>query len=206
MPTIQHPYKKSFDRLFEIAERQQGDFTAKQAEAAGFDEKNHYYHVRCGNWIRECRGVYRLSKFPITERPDMIAWSLWSRDRTDKPQGVYSHETALSFYNLSDLNPPKLHMTVPPDFRRSAPIPQVLVLHRGILYEDEIEDARGFWVTKPLKTIADLVAAGYVEDTFLRQAAREALQRGLISQSKIAADTRISDDVKKKILEFIKDH
>ena len=204
MPTILHRNKESSERLFEIAEGQQGYFTAKQAEAAGFDKKNHHYHVRSGNWIRECRGVYRLAKFPITEHPDMIAWSLWSRDRTDKPQGVYSHETALSVYNLSDLMPAKLHMTVPPDFRRNAAIPGVLVLHRGKLHDDEIEAMQGFRVTRPLKAIADVIAAGDISADFVQQAVRQAVQRGLISRSKLAAAAHIPEDVKKKIGDLMK--
>ncbi len=204
MPTILHRNKESSERLFEIAEGQQGYFTAKQAAAAGFDKKNHHYHVHSGNWIRECRGVYRLSKFPIAEHPDMIAWSLWSRDRSDEPLGVYSHETALSVYNLSDLMPARLHMTVPPDFRRNASIPGVLVLHRGRLYIDEIEARQGFRVTRPLKAIADLIVGGYISADHMQQAVRQAVQRGLISHSKLAAASRIPGDVKKKIEKFIK--
>lgn len=200
-----HLHKDSSERLFEIAEGQQGYFTAKQAEAAGFDKKNHHYHVRSGNWVRECRGVYRLSKFPIAEHPDMITWSLWSRDRTDKPQGVYSHETALSVYNLSDVMPAKLHMTVPPSFRRNAAIPGVLVLHRGRLYNDEIEAMRGFKVTRPLKTISDLLVAGYLSGDHVQQAVRQAAERGLIYRSMLAAAPRIPADVKKKIGELMKE-
>lgn len=203
MTATRHQYRESSTRLFEYAEGQQGYFTAKQAETAGFDAKNHHYHVRAGNWVRECRGVYRLARFPIAEHPDMVAWSLWSRDRTDKPQGVYSHETALSVYGLSDLNPPKLHMTVPPTFRRNAPIPGVLVLHRGRLHDDEVEGRQGFRVTRPLKTIADLAAAGDISEDAIRQAVREALQRGLITRAKLAAAVRIAGDVRKKIAGFL---
>jgi predicted transcriptional regulator of viral defense system len=39
------------------------------------------------------------------------------------PQGIYSNETALSLNDLSDLHPSKLHMTVPPSFRRNE-VPQ----------------------------------------------------------------------------------
>jgi predicted transcriptional regulator of viral defense system len=204
MTTIRHRHRESFERLYEIAEGQQGYFTAKQAEAAGFDKKNHHYHVRSGNWVRECRGVYRLSKFPLAQYPDMIAWSLWSRDRSDKPQGVYSHETALSFYNLSDLMPAKLHMTVPPEFRRNAQIPGVLVLHRGRLRADEIEAEQGFQVTRPLKAIADVIASGYISEDYLRQAVRQAVSRGLINRSKLSEAGRMPADVKKKIEEYMK--
>lgn len=204
MSTMLHRHTKSSERLFEVAEGQQGYFTAKQAEAAGFDKKNHHYHVRSGNWIRECRGVYRLSKFPLAQYPDMITWSLWSRDRMDRPQGVYSHETALSFYDLSDLMPAKLHMTVPPEFRRNAEIPGVLVLHRGRLHDEEVEAMQGFRVTRPLKAIADVIAAGDISADYLRQAVRQAVRRGLVSRAKLAAAARIPGGVKKKIEEFMK--
>lgn len=112
-------------RLFEIAEVQQGFFTAKQAKAAGFAENTHPYHVQVGNWIREHRGIYRLALFPIAEHPDLVKWALWSRNRNEAPEGVYSHQTALSLYELSDLNPAKLHMTVATHFRRNSEIPGI---------------------------------------------------------------------------------
>jgi len=101
----------------------------KQAKAAGFAENTHPYHVHAGNWIREHRGIYRLTLFPMTDRPDLVLWALWSRNRNEKVEGVYSHHTALSLFDLSDLNPAKLHMTVPTDFRRNSDIPGILVLH-----------------------------------------------------------------------------
>ena len=50
----------------------------------------------CWNWIREHRGIYRLADFPTTERPDLMLWYLWSKNRQEIPEGIYSHETALS--------------------------------------------------------------------------------------------------------------
>lgn len=121
MTNNRHSHKETFKRLYEIAEEQGGYFTTKQAAAAGFGQKNHGYHVRTGNWIRERRGIYRLARFPQAERPDLMFWWLWSRNRDDMPQGVYSHETALSLYNLSDINPARLHMTVPRSFNTGGP-------------------------------------------------------------------------------------
>ncbi|MFH1725131.1 MAG: type IV toxin-antitoxin system AbiEi family antitoxin domain-containing protein, partial [Elusimicrobiota bacterium] len=117
------PHQQSFQRLYEIAEAQQGYFTTKQAKAAGFDERNHPYHVKAGNWTRERRGLYRLTRFPAADRPDLVVASLWSMNRNGEIQGCFSHETALTLYELSDAMPSKLHMTVPPGFRRMAPAP-----------------------------------------------------------------------------------
>jgi predicted transcriptional regulator of viral defense system len=94
--------KAAAKRLYEIAEVQNVFFTAKQAKAAGFAENTHPYHVHAGNWVREHRGIYRLASFPRGERPDLVLWSLWSRNRGEAAQGVYSHQTALSLHDLSD--------------------------------------------------------------------------------------------------------
>lgn len=178
-------HREAARRLFEIAEQQQGFFTTKQAKAAGFAENTHPYHVQVGNWIREHRGIYRLALFPMTDRPDLVLWALWSRNRDEEIEGVYSHETALSLYDLSDLNPAKLHMTVPSDFRRNSDIPGILVLHHADLPESDVQTAQGFKFTRPLRTILDLIEAGTVERNFIRQALRQAVDRGLISRQRI---------------------
>jgi predicted transcriptional regulator of viral defense system len=172
-------------RLFEIAEGQQGFFTAKQAKSAGFAENTHPYHVQVGNWIREHRGIYRLTLFPLAENPDLVKWALWSKNRDEVMEGAYSHQTALSLYELSDLNPAMLHMTVPTHFRRNSEIPAILVLHYADLASDDVQTAQGFKYTRPLRTILDLIEADSVERTFLRQALRQALHRGLITRSEV---------------------
>jgi predicted transcriptional regulator of viral defense system len=169
--------------LFAIAKDQSGFFTTKQAKAAGFAEKTHPYHVQTGNWIREYRGIYRLADFPATERPDLMLWYLWSRGRDEAPQGVYSHETALSLYELSDANPSKLHMTVPTTFRRNSEIPSVLVLHRGNIPSQDVQEMFAVRCTTPLRTVRDLVTEPKTDKVLLRQAVREALARGLMMRN-----------------------
>src|ERR1022692_2152570 len=178
-------HRESERRLFETAEAQEGFFTTKQAKAAGFAENTHPYHVQVGNWIREYRGIYRLSLFPIAEHPDLVKWALWSRNRNEVTEGVYSHQTALSLYELSDLNPAKLHMTVPTHFRRSSAIPSILVLHYADLPDEDVQASQGFEYTRPLRTILDLIEADTVERAFLRQALGQALSRGLITRQQL---------------------
>ncbi|MGA2605964.1 MAG: type IV toxin-antitoxin system AbiEi family antitoxin domain-containing protein [Halobacteriota archaeon] len=182
--------KEAAKRLYEVAEGQQGFFTTKQAKAAGFAENTHPYHVQVGNWIREHRGIYRLASFPRGERPDLMLWSLWSRNREEIAQGVYSHQTALSLHDLSDAMPAKLHMTVPKGFRRNSEIPRVLVLHLADLPQGDIGAANGVRVTKPMRTILDLLEGGEVPPATLRQALRKGLRRGLIRRSEIAEARR----------------
>lgn len=179
------PRTETHRRLYEIAEGQQGFFTTKQAKAAGFAENTHPYHVHVGNWLREYRGIYRLAMFPATDHPDLVQWALWSRNRREETEGVYSHQTALSLWDLSDVNPSKLHMTVPKRFRRNSKHPGILVLHYADLSEHDVEAAQRFKFTKPIRTILDLIEADAVSKDIVRQAMRQAFARGLINRKQV---------------------
>jgi len=126
-----------------------------------------------------------------------MLWSLWSRNRGEVRQGVYSHQTALSLYDLSDVMPAKLHMTVPKSFRRNSEIPRVLVLHFADLPQSDIAAVHGVRVTKPMRTILDLLEGGEIPPATLRQVLREALRRGLIRRNEIAETKKHLVDSKK---------
>lgn len=170
------------ESLYAIAEAQQGYFTAGQAVGCGYPTSSHVYHLKAGTWRRESRGIFRLTRFPISDDAQYVLWSLWSRNRQGAPQGVYSHQTALALFDLSDLMPRRLHMTVPPGFRRNTPIPDVLILHRGKLTPGDIEERQGYRVTRPLKAVADLLAESTVSMDHLRQALKQGLKLGLITR------------------------
>ena len=116
-----------------------------------------------------------------------MLWYLWSQNRREVPEGIYSHDTALSLQELSDIMPSKLHMTVPKHFRRNSRIPEILVLHKADLSEGDVQDMHGVRVTRPLRTIVDLLESGHVDRTLIGQAIDQALRRGLISKKQIEA-------------------
>jgi hypothetical protein len=62
----------------------------------------------------------------------------------------------------------------------------VLVLHFADLSQSNIGVAHGAGVTRPMRTILDLLAGGEVPLATLRQALRKGLRRGLIRRSEIA--------------------
>jgi predicted transcriptional regulator of viral defense system len=169
------------EALFEIAEGQQGYFTAKQAADAGYQLGSQAHHVKSGNWARVERGIYRLARFPQSPEEQLVIYALWSRNRAGAPEGVYSHQTALSIHELSDLNPAKLHMTVPDTFRRRAKSPKILILYRCTLNKKDVEQKHGFAVTRPLRAITDLAAAESVSREIIERALMEGRQRGLIT-------------------------
>jgi len=164
-------------RLLEIASTQSGYFTAAQALGVGYSYPAQGYHTHRGNWLRVDRGIYRLPEWPIESREDLVRWTLWSRERA-----VVSHETALSVHELGDVNPAKVHLTVPPNFRQSDP---GVVLHRGELSNVDFEEHSGYRVTTPLRSLLD-VASGLDLDQFARAIA-EGLERGLTTRRALLA-------------------
>lgn len=191
------------DHLFAIAESQDGYFTMAQALGAGFARSTHSYHVKEGNWLREHRGIYRLRQYPQSENGQLVLWSLWSRNRHGEPQGVYSHTTALSLRDLSDANPSKLHMTVPPGFRRNSELPAVLELHKSRLEPREVIRQRGYAITTAMRAILDAARSGDADRDMLEQALWEGLRRGLITRTEVKqAKARVDPPpVLKEILE-----
>jgi hypothetical protein len=149
--------------LHDIASKQQGFFTAKQATAAGYADSVHNYHVQNGDWVKACRGIYRLAAFPESHWPELVIWSLWSRGREYKPLGVFSHDTALAIHGKLDEKTSALHMTVPTTFRKNCEIPPHLVLHKEDLAESEIEERDGYSVTTLERTLRDTETAHIVE-------------------------------------------
>ncbi len=193
---------QKYKELYQIASEQDGYFTTKQAISAGYHTNNHPYHIKTGNWIREHRSIYRLANYPIGDRPDLMLWYLWSRNRNEEPQGIYSHETSLAIHDLTDLNPSKLHMTVPKGFRRNSRIPDVLVLHYSDISPAETEHMHGVKITNPIRTIMDIITEGNLSEDHLIQAIEEAINRGAVTKRKLEEVRQVDEtfnDFMKKI-------
>lgn len=107
--------------LFELADRQAGYFTAAQAGDMGYSYRAQSHHKKQGNWLDEGWGIFRLRDYPHSDEEEFVRLSLWSRDRQGRPQAVVSHDSALQLYELTDLLPAKIHLSVPGSFRKAAP-------------------------------------------------------------------------------------
>ena len=123
-----------------------------------------------------------------------MLWWLWSRDRSDRPTGVFSHQTALSLHDLTDANPAKLDLTVPANFRRGVPIPRVLRLHHGDIRAEEQEILYGVPVTTAMRTILDVWQERSLPKQALRAAYRDAIKRGAITKTQVAASQRDTEN------------
>jgi predicted transcriptional regulator of viral defense system len=169
--------KPSWDRLFETASAQEGYFTTRQAAEAGYSSQLLLKHVRAGRVARAQRGIYRLVHFPAGEHEDLVTAWLWS-----ERAGVISHQTALSLHQLSDALPARIHLTLPAAWRkRRFRVPAGIVLHHADVSLEERTWFGAVPMTSAQRSLNDCAREGMSPD-LLRQAARQALRRGLVAE------------------------
>jgi predicted transcriptional regulator of viral defense system len=173
--------KPSWDKLFATASGQDGLFTTEQAAEAGYYHQLLKRYVEFGRVRRVRRGIYRLVHYPTGEHEELAEIWLWS-----KQAGVFSHETALSLYELSDVLPKRVHLTVPADWRRRRlKIPRGVVLHHATVRADERSWFGAVPVTEPGRTLLDC-AMTHLSPELLAQAFEQARSRGLVSGDRLA--------------------
>ena len=178
-----HTQRPDYQRLYEIAEGQAGYFTTRQARAAGFTAERLSSNVKNGKFLRVARGVYRLRHFPASPHEQLFVAQLMTGDHS-----VISHESALALYDLSDVLPDGVHVTIP---RTASRRRKRLRLHTNRLSPDEITRYMGLPVTTVARTVADVANSG-LDKTLVRQAIGEALRRGLVTAEELRhqAETR----------------
>lgn len=170
-------------QLSAVAFAQAGYFTAAQALEVGYSYQAQKYHVDHGNWVRVQRALFRLPGWPSEASDTYARWSVWSRG-----EGIVSHESALAVHDLSDVNPVRVHLTVPGAFRSRD---DAVVLHRGQVLGGEVEQRSGWRVTTALRTLVD-VAGWDTPMELVEGGVSDALERGLTTSRRLdaAADAR----------------
>lgn len=98
--------------IIKIAKENNGMITTAMVVAAGFSRGNIKYLVDKGMLEKSVRGVYILP-----EAWDDEIFNLQNRFK----RGIYSHETALFLWDLTDRTPDKYHMTFPANYNLTKP-------------------------------------------------------------------------------------
>jgi predicted transcriptional regulator of viral defense system len=169
------------DALYHVAEQQAGYFTANQAARAGFSWERLSDYSQNGRFNRVAHGVYRLARFPSSRFEDLfVAWLRCG------PKSAISHESALALYELSDILPGEVHVTVP---RTASRRRKRIRLHTNRLSPSNVVKREGLRVTSVPRTIADVAKEGLSEDHTAR-AIREALERGLTTSQALMAEAK----------------
>jgi len=170
----------AWQALYDVASSQEGLFTTRQAAAAGYSDPLLAHHQKVGRITRIRRGIYRLVHFPPGEHEDLVAAWLWA-----EAVGVLSHQTALSLHGLSDSLPAQIHLTLPSVWQqRRLRVPKGLALHYADVPKKERTWAGAVPVTSTRRTLDDCAHSGLTPD-LLRQAASQALTRGLVTKTEL---------------------
>lgn len=159
-----------------LAFGQAGYFTAAQAVDLGYSYQAQKYHVDSGNWLRVNRGLFRLPDWPTAPEDQWVRWTLWSHGR-----GVVSHDSAALVHDLGELDPHRVHLSVPIQFRAVDP---AVVTHPIELATKDVLDHGAWRVTTPLRTLLDL-ARGDTTQEQVTAAVAAALEQGLTTVRRI---------------------
>lgn len=163
--------------LYELADGQAGYFTAGQAREAGLHQVRLVQLHKSGDIERVTRGVYRLTRYPVSPLGQYMEAALWPQVRRPDARGVISHESALAVYGLSDASPAKVHVTLPMDFRIRRAVPKRLSLHYADLKPREVQQVEGVPVTTAARAIRDAHAA-HLGPALIRQAITDGRRTG----------------------------
>jgi predicted transcriptional regulator of viral defense system len=178
-------YKRQRDTvLYGIAEDQAGYFTASQARAAGLQQVRLVQLAQQGDIERISRGVYRVTRFPVSRLGHYMAAVLWPQVRRPDVAGVISHQSALAIHELSDVSPARVHVTLPSGVRIRREAPKELVIHYADLEPEEIERVEGVPVTTPARSIRD-AHASHVGNELVGQAIADGRRSGALSRPEI---------------------
>jgi predicted transcriptional regulator of viral defense system len=133
-----------------------------------------------GRLERVSQGLYRFPRWPVSANDSLMEAVLWTRD----PSAALSHDTALDVYELSDINPDKIQVTIPVRVKKLRRIDAspALVVH----YQDLADDQIGWWEGIPAVTVGtaiDQCIASGVRPDLVSQAIAAARAEGRIDEA-----------------------
>jgi predicted transcriptional regulator of viral defense system len=166
----------AYSLIAEIAADQHGYVTLQDAVAAGVSGVTLARMAQRGTLERASQAVYRVPLIPADELDELMRAVLWPRG----VRGVLSHQTALELHGLSDVNPSKIHLTVPRAHRVQRTVPAGYMLHREDLASEDVTAHDGIPIVMPTRAVLQTHAAG-LGPALIAQAIQDGRGKGLFS-------------------------
>ncbi|GMR02143.1 MAG: type IV toxin-antitoxin system AbiEi family antitoxin domain-containing protein [Acidimicrobiia bacterium] len=166
----------TMDRILEIAGDQHGYITARQANEAGIPPVELRKLAQRGRLDHPAHGVYRVASFPRRAVDELMQATLWADGR-----GVISHESALALWDLADVNPQRIHVTVPPPYRPRKRGGDKYRIWTRPLDPRDIDYVEGVPTVTPERAIIDATLNG-LQRRFIQQAILTARNRQLFGR------------------------
>lgn len=185
---MRYPVRVPTDRFAELAELaadQYGLFTLQDARSVGYEANSVAQMARRGRLQRVSQGVYRIAFLPAGALGSYMEAALWPVG----VKGVLSHATALDLWDVSDINPSKIHITVPCAHRPQRQAPNGYIVHREDLPEQDIAAIEGIPVVTLTRAI-EQCAAAHIGLDLLEQAVRTGRAHGLLAIEQAETLTR----------------
>ena len=168
------------DELYALAEEHGGLLLSREARALGIKDSVLVRLAQRGRLERMTRGVYRIAQYPADRLAQYREAILWARASQGPEQVALSHDTALLVYGISDVNPSRVHLTVPVSARLRRERPRWIAVHRANVAQEEIHIHEGLPVTTVERSILDTLAANQRPELALHAIA-DALREGLLN-------------------------
>jgi predicted transcriptional regulator of viral defense system len=141
------------EQLLTVAGEQRGYITTSDAESVGVPKVELRKMAARGVLVRRGHGLYRIDAFPVQRHDEFMEANLWAGGK-----GVTSHESALWLWELADVNPRRIYVTVPNRTRRSGPSYYDVRVQQ--LQPIDLDWHQGIRITSPARSIADCTHLG----------------------------------------------
>ena len=171
----------AFNQLADLAADQYGFVSQHDARGLGIAPMTLIRMSEHGTLERRGHGLYRLHYFPVSPLDSYMEATLWPRGT----RGVLSHETALQLYELSDVNPSKIHLTVPREHRIRREIPTVYRIHHETLADEDVTFYEGIPIVTPAHAIRQSHAA-HLGAALIGQAIDHGVSNGRLTRKQAA--------------------
>jgi len=170
-----------YEELFEVAANQNGFVTTDDVRDLGGTLQVLADMHRHGQLDRVAHGLYRFALFPAGPLDEYMQATLWPRRH-----GVISHDSALDLWDLCDVNPAKIHVTVPKRARVRRAAPATYEVHQRELDVADITRLEGIRVVTPARAILDGIER-HLDQRLIEQAIDAARSRGLLTNDDLKA-------------------
>lgn len=173
------------ERLREVALDQHGLVTTAQAAGEGVSPAELSMMVTRGRLERLAHGVYRVPQVPETDFEPYQLALLW----TGVPEACLSHETALAAWDISLINPERIHITVGPTRRIRRARGEQYVLHYEDVPAQSITWWQGLRIVDVPTAIAQAISSG-VATYLIRETLEKASHTSLLPPDEAAQLSR----------------
>ena len=175
---------KSEDVLRELAGEHDGYFTTLGAGAAGVPSVIVAQLHQRGRIDRVAQGLYRFPRWPTSEFQQFHEAVLWPQIYRHLDYSLISHDSALEFYNLTQLNPGVVHVTLPVHTRIRRTAPSWIRLHFIDIPESDRRWEHRVSIVSIPRAIEDVAETRGLD--VVHQAVTEARERRLLREDELA--------------------